>query len=41
LPRQAVSDPLILMLGKLHARHFASNTRIVQVVLTGPRARPP
>jgi hypothetical protein len=38
LPRQAIGDPLVLMLGKLHDRHIALNTQIVQVVLTGPRA---
>ena len=38
LPRQAIGDPLVLMLGKLHDRHIALNIQIVQVVLTGPRA---
>ena len=35
LPRQAIGDPLILTLSKLHSLHFAQNSLSVQVVLTG------
>jgi hypothetical protein len=36
LPRQAIGNPLILFLCKLHPRQIAPKTLSVQVVLTGP-----
>jgi hypothetical protein len=38
LPRQAIGNPLILFLCKLHPRQIAPKTLSVQVVLTGPKS---